>query len=42
MNNSDVLVEYVDGVVRVIPGSDEVGECIISNCLVTYGHIEED
>lgn len=42
MNNSDVFVEYVDGVVRVIPGSDEVGECIISNCLVTYGHIKED
>jgi hypothetical protein len=42
MNNADVLVEYIDGVVRVIPGSDEVSECIISNCLVTYGHIEEN
>lgn len=34
--DSDVIVEYVDGVVRVIPIVIDVTECIISNCVVTY------
>lgn len=33
----DVVVEYVDGIVRVIPDSKDVTECIISNCVITYG-----
>ena len=33
----DIMVEYVDGVVRVIPSSHEVDECIIGNCVITYG-----
>jgi hypothetical protein len=36
---SDVTIEYVDGIVRVIPRSSKVDECIISNCVVTYGII---
>lgn len=35
--NSEVLVEYLDGVIRVIPKSSQINECIISNCVVTYG-----
>lgn len=35
----DVMVEYIDGVIRVIPNSEKVNECIISNCVVTYGCI---
>lgn len=34
---NDITIEYVSGVVRVIPNSNEVTECIISNCIITYG-----
>lgn len=35
----DVRVEYTNGVIRVIPESTDVDECIISNCILTYGCI---
>ena len=35
--NSDIFIEYLNGVIRVIPESPLVNECIISNCIVTYG-----
>jgi hypothetical protein len=37
MSDPDVMVEYVDGVIRVIPESSSVDECVISNCVLTYG-----
>lgn len=36
---TDVLVEYIDGIIRIIPESERVDECIISNCVITYGRI---
>lgn len=39
LNNADVVVEYLGGIVRVIPESDDIDECIISSCVVTYGRI---
>ena len=38
-SNDDVILEYLGNVIRVIPGNNEVDECIISNCTVTYGNI---
>lgn len=35
----DVLVEYVDGIIRVIPEALDVDECIISKCTLSYGCI---
>lgn len=35
----DVRVEYTDGIIRVIPENNDVDECIISNCILTYGCI---
>lgn len=37
--NSDVVVEYSNNTVRVIPISDNINECIIRNCTITYGNI---
>lgn len=35
----DVVIEFVNNVIRVIPKSNDVDECIISNCTVTYGRL---
>lgn len=35
----EVLIEYIDGIIRVIPASNNVDECIISNCIMTYGNL---
>lgn len=39
VGNGEILVEYIDGIIRVIPASDLVDECIISNCIMTYGNL---
>lgn len=39
VGNVDVVVEYLGGIVRVIPESEDIDECIISSCVVTYGRI---
>ena len=36
----DVQLEYFNGILRAIPISEDVNECIISNCTVTYGNLE--
>ena len=36
---SDVSIEYLEGIIRVIPVSDDILECIISSCTVTYGNL---
>lgn len=37
--NEDIIVEYLNGIIRVIPNSDKVLECIINNCTITYGNL---
>ena len=37
-SDPDVMVEYIDGVIRSISESEDVDECIISNCVLTYGY----
>lgn len=37
--NSDVVIEYVGNIIRVVPTSLNVNECIISNCTITYGKL---
>ena len=38
-NDGKISVEYIDGIIRVVPDSPNIGECIISNCVITYGSI---
>lgn len=41
INKPDIVrVEYLNGVIQLIPLSNDIIECIISNCLVTYGNNE--
>lgn len=35
--DGDIRIEYVDGIVRVVPELLNIKECIISNCVLTYG-----
>lgn len=37
--NSDVILEYINNTIKVMPNSDDVNECIIRNCTITYGNI---
>lgn len=37
--NNEVVVEYLNGIVRVIPITSDILECIISNCTVIYGKL---
>lgn len=39
IGNSGVLIEYVGGIVRVIPEAKNIEECVINNCVITYGCI---
>lgn len=34
---NDIRVEYLNGIIQLFPTSDNIIECIISNCSVTYG-----
>lgn len=36
---NDIVIEYVDNIIRIIPILNDISECIISNCTVTYGNI---
>lgn len=36
---TDIIIEYVNNIIRVVPKSSDVDECIISNCTVTYGKL---
>lgn len=37
--NSDVMIECIDNIIRVVSKSTNINECIISNCTVTYGKL---
>ena len=35
----NIRVEYIDGVIKVLPKNEKVSECIISSCILNYGNI---
>lgn len=37
----EVQIEYVSGIIRVVPISSNVTECIISQCIIEYGRLSE-
>jgi hypothetical protein len=37
--HDDVELEFTNGILRAMPISNEVVECIITNCIVTYGKL---
>lgn len=38
--NDDVILEFVDGIIRLFPNNENILECIISNCTITYGNLK--
>lgn len=36
---SDIVIEYVNNIIRVVSKSTDIDECIISNCTITYGKL---
>lgn len=38
--NDDVVIEFVDGIIRLFPKNENILECIISNCTITYGNLK--
>lgn len=36
---TDIVIEYTNNIIRVVPKSIDIDECIISNCTVTYGKL---
>lgn len=36
---TDIVIEYINNIIRVIPKTVNIDECIISNCTVTYGKL---
>lgn len=38
--NDEVIVEFIDGLIRLFPNKENILECIISNCTVTYGNLK--
>ena len=39
--NDEVIVEFIDGLIRLFPNKDNILECIISNCTITYGNLKQ-
>lgn len=39
LGDSEVIVEFHDGCIRVFPGSPKVTECIIHHCVATYDRL---
>lgn len=37
--NDDISIEFIDGVLRVIPSNSKITECIINNCILDYGKL---
>mgnify|MGYP000835266034 FL=1 len=36
---SDIVIECVNNIIRVVSKSTDIDECIISNCTITYGKL---
>lgn len=34
-----VIIEYINGIIRIFPASDDVNECILSDVVITYGNL---
>lgn len=39
--NSDIFIEYTDLIIKVLPTSNLISECIINNCTITYGNLKK-
>ena len=39
--SEDVDIEYLNGIIKLYPKNNNIIECIISNCTVSYGNINE-
>ena len=39
--NDSVMIEITNGVIRLFPINESIKECIISNCVVTYGNLKQ-
>lgn len=37
--NSEVILEYTNNTIKVLPNSENINECIIRNCTITYGNL---
>lgn len=42
INKDQVIIEYINGIIRIFPNDDQVNECILSDVIVTYGKLKED
>lgn len=39
--SEDVDIEYLNGIIKLYPKNNNIIECIISNCTVSYGNVNE-
>lgn len=39
--NDSIMIEITNGVIRLFPINESIKECIISNCVVTYGNLRQ-
>lgn len=39
--NSEVIFEYTNNIIKVLPKSNDIDECIIRNCTITYGNLNK-
>ena len=37
----EVTVEYINGIIRIFPTSNNINECILSDVIITYGNLEK-
>lgn len=39
IGDDEIQVEFIEGILKALPLSNDVSECIISNCTVIYGKL---
>jgi hypothetical protein len=42
INKDQVIIEYINGIIRIFPNDDQINECILSDVIITYGKLKED
>jgi hypothetical protein len=40
-DNGEITVEYINGIIRIFPASNNINECILSDVIITYGNLEK-
>lgn len=40
-NKEKVRVEYINGIIRIFPTSNDINECILSDVIITYGNLKK-